>query len=101
MEHTTISLEKFFQMKRERIILKNWLDKHAADQKAYIVKLAIKLLDRFVDPSQQKFVNVNNSTRFIAYEDFNFFYSSHMLRLIRLKAWNSYSLLKEYKLKWN
>lgn len=70
-------------------------------KKAYIVKLAIKLLDRFVDPSQQKFVNVNNSTRFIADEDFNFFYSSHMLRLIRLKAWNSYSLLKEYKLKWN
>ena len=65
MERMTISLEEFFQMKRERIILKNWLDKHATDQKAYIVKLAIKLLDRFVDPSQQKFVNVNNSTRFI------------------------------------
>lgn len=51
MERATISLEEFFQMKRERIILKNWLNKYAADQKAYIVKLAIKLLDRFVDPS--------------------------------------------------
>ena len=93
-----LTKEEFLQFEKEKTIWENWLEKHTGlDKKEPIVKLAVSVLGIIIDPSREGFVNVNNSTRFT--KDFCLFSGSCLCELVRLKALNLYSLLKEYKLK--
>lgn len=89
-----LTKEEFLQFEKEKTVWKDWLGKHTGlGKRESIVKLAVSILGIIIDPSREGFVNVNNSTRFT--KDFCFC----LCELVRLKALNLYSLLKEYKLK--
>lgn len=93
-----LTKEEFLQFEKEKARWKGWLEKRTGfDKREPIVKLVVSVLGIIIDPSREGFVNVNNSTRFT--KDFCLFSGSCLCELVRLKALNLYSLLKEYKLK--